>query len=260
MPVLPHAHPYEATGGPVSVLFCHGLTGSPASLRPWAEHLAGAGYTVAVPRLPGHGTSWQQLSRTRWEDWYAEVSAAYERLHQQCDHVVVAGLSMGGCLALRLAEEHGSGVSALMLVNPAIASDKKQLRAVPVLKHVVRSRPGMVNDIKRMDADEGGYGRVPLRAVHSMMGLWKATRADLPKVTQPILIIRSAVDHVVDASSARLILSRVSSRDIQERLLHDSFHVATLDNDAAAIFAWSVEFLRRVTSPGSQRREPSHAR
>ena len=260
MSVLPHAHPYEATGGSVAVLLCHGLTGSPASLRPWAEHLAGAGYTVSLPRLPGHGTSWQQLSRTRWEDWYAEVSAAYERLRRRCDDVVVAGLSMGGCLALRLAEEHGSGVCGLVLVNPALTSDNAALRAVPLLKHVVRSRPGLANDIKKAGMDEGGYDRVPLRAVHSMMGLWKATRADLAKVTQPILIVRSAVDHVVDASSARLIVSRVSSRDIQERLLHDSYHVATLDNDAPQVFAWSVEFLRRVASRVEQRPEPSHAR
>jgi carboxylesterase len=247
VPVRPSAHPYQAGDGPVGVLLCHGFTGSPASMRPWAEHLAGAGCSVSLPRLPGHGTTWQELSRTRWEDWYAELAGAFQRLRDRCDHVVVCGLSLGGCLALRLAEAEGSGVAGLVLVNPALASDDAALRAVPILRHVLRSRPGITNDIKNPGVDEGGYDRVPLRAVHSMLALWRLTRDDLPKVTSPLLLLRSAEDHVVDQSSARVIMSRVSSTDVEERLLHDSYHVATLDHDAETIFRWSAAFISRVT-------------
>ncbi len=48
---------------------------------------------------------------------------------------------------------------------------------------------------------------------------------------------------MVDPSSARIILSRVSSRDLTERILENSFHVATLDNDAPTIFEESAEFV-----------------
>ena len=73
MPLLPGAEPFAADGGSIGVLLSHGFTGSPQSLRPWAEHLAAAGYTVRLPRLPGHGTSWQEMNTTRWTDWYAEI-------------------------------------------------------------------------------------------------------------------------------------------------------------------------------------------
>ena len=111
MGVLPGAEPFEADGGRVGVVLSHGFTGTPQSLRPWAEHLAAAGLTVSLPRLPGHGTRWQDLAATRWEDWYGEVERAFTRLRSRCDEVFAGGLSMGGALVLRLAEEHPDEVA-----------------------------------------------------------------------------------------------------------------------------------------------------
>jgi carboxylesterase len=247
LPVQPHAEPFAADGGRVGVLLCHGFTGSPASMRPWGEALAERGFAVRVPRLPGHGTTWRELNRTAWQEWYAEAEFALDDLLGRCEQVAVGGLSMGGCLALRLAEQRGRDVAGVMLVNPAVASENAQLRALPVLKWLVASRPGIGNDIKKPGVDEYGYSRLPLKALHSMTRMWRVTCEDLPKVTQPLLLFRSAEDHVVEPLSGRLISMRVSSRDLAEHLLEDSYHVATLDNDAPAIFAESVKFLHRLT-------------
>jgi len=249
LPVQPHVSPFSADGGRVGVLLSHGFTGSPASMRPWGEFLAGHGLTVRVPRLPGHGTTWQEMNRTGWQDWYAAAEAALDELLDRCERVVVGGLSMGGCLALRLAQQRGRDVASVMLVNPAVASENRQLRAVPVLKWLVASRPGIGNDIKKPGVDEHCYPRVPLKALHSMMQMWRQTCEDLPKVTQPLLMFRSAEDHVVEPLSARLIAQRVSSRDLDEHVLEDSYHVATLDNDAPAIFDESLKFIARTTEP-----------
>src|SRR6266571_6922401 len=89
--------------GPVGVLVCHGFTGSPRTVRPWAEHLAAAGLTVRAPRLPGHGTTWRDLSRTGWQDWYDTAERAFAELTGKCEQVFVAGISMGACLGFRLA-------------------------------------------------------------------------------------------------------------------------------------------------------------
>jgi carboxylesterase len=94
----------ELTGGRrVGVLLSHGFSGHPASMAPWGEALAGQGNAVVVPRLPGHGTTWQELNTLTWADWYAELTEAFDRLVAENDAVVVGGLSMGGTLALRLA-------------------------------------------------------------------------------------------------------------------------------------------------------------
>jgi len=239
----------ELTGGRrVGVLVSHGFTGSPYSMKPWARHLAEHGFAVEVPLLPGHGTTWQEMNRTRWEDWYAEVTRAFEKLSAENDLVVAAGLSMGGALVLRLAADHPDRVAAVCVVNPALTTDRKDVLALPVLKWMVPSFPGLANDIKKPGVDEHGYTKTPLKALHSCLRASKAIVPDLPKVTAPVLIFHSLDDHVVDYSSIPRITSKVSSRDVTERPLTESFHVATLDNDAPAIFEESLEFFVRVTA------------
>ncbi|EWS99978.1 esterase [Intrasporangium oryzae NRRL B-24470] len=247
MPVHPEAVPIFHEGDRTAVLLVHGFTGSPKSLRPWAEDLHARGHTVSVPRLPGHGTHWREMNRTTWAEWYAEAERELERLRDRSDHVVVGGLSMGGAIALRLAELRGDLVDGIVLVNPVVGIDDVRLRALPVLKHVVAGFPGISNDIKKPGQDECAYDRVPLKALHSQVGGWAEVVADLGRVHQPLLLFRSRVDHVVPASSSARVLERVSSADTTEVVLEDSFHVATLDNDAPAIFAETADFLRRIT-------------
>ncbi|MEO9324715.1 alpha/beta fold hydrolase [Nocardioides sp. C4-1] len=244
-PLTIEARPDLTGGRRVGVLLSHGFTGSPLSIRPWAEHLGALGHGVAVPRLPGHGTTWQDLNTHRWDDWYGEVARTFDRLCLDHDAVVVGGLSMGGALALRLAEDHPDRVAGLMLVNPAVSTRRLDVRLLPVLKHVVPSFPGIADDIKKPGASEHGYTRTPLRAIHSFMQAWPGLVADLGRITCPVLLFRSDDDHVVDDSSRRIILAGLGSDDVTSVELHDSFHVATLDHDAPMIFEQSEQFVAR---------------
>jgi len=244
--VLPGAESFEQAGGPVGVLLCHGFTGSPQSLRPWAGYLAEAGYTVSLPRLPGHGTTWQDMAKTGWTDWYAEVDAALLALAGRCEQVFVCGLSMGGCLGLRLAQVHGKDVNlrGLVLVNPSLAPDTKLFLLAPVLKHVVRSLPGIASDIKKPGAAELGYKRVPVKSAVTLPGLWRITAAHMGEVTQPVLVYRSAADHVVGPASMPVLRNALPDSQVTVVTLPDSYHVAPLDNDAQTIFEGSAKFIR----------------
>lgn len=244
MPVMPGAEAYSHQGGSTGVLLCHGFTGSPQSIRAWAEYLAKAGLSVSLPRLPGHGTTWQEMARTRWEDWFAEVDRAFDELQSRSDEVFVMGLSMGGCLALRLAEVRGEAVRGLVLVNPSLAPDTWLFALAPVLKLLVPSLKGLASDIKKEGAVELGYDRTPVKAAASLPGLWRTTQQHLGELTQPVLVFRSTVDHVVGPNSMKALQQGVSQDKLEVRTLADSYHVATLDNDAEAIFSGSLEFVR----------------
>jgi carboxylesterase len=215
-------------------------------MRPWAQALADAGLTVALPRLPGHGTRWQDMNMTTWDDWYTCVEREFLALRERCEAVFVMGLSMGGTLSLRLAEQHGRDLAGIVVVNPSVIGLDPRLKVLPVLQRVLPSLGGIASDIKKPGVTELAYDRVPLRALHSLRKAWEVVRADLPKVTQPLLLLRSVEDHVVEPESGRLILGRVSSTDVTEIELHDSYHVATLDNDAERIIAESLAFVRRL--------------
>ncbi len=248
--LVPGAEPFAADDGRTGVLLSHGFTGSPASMTPWGRQLAALGHTVRAPRLPGHGTTWKDMNTKRWPDWYGEVDAALTELRATCDQVIVAGLSMGGCLALRLAETRPADIDAIVLVNPAINLSRFDLKLLPVLKWLVPSMPGIGNDIKLAGQDEVGYDRTPLKALASQLQMWKATRADLGKITQPLLIFQSAEDHVLDATSIDLIRAGVSSAVTELVALPESYHVATIDNDAQLIFDRTAAFITEHVGSG----------
>ncbi|GHH84929.1 alpha/beta fold hydrolase [Streptomyces capitiformicae] len=246
MPVLPGAEPYRHEGGEVGVLLCHGFTGSPQALRPWAEYLAGRGLTVALPLLPGHGTRWEELRVTGWQDWYAEVDRELRALCERCAHVFVAGLSMGGALALRLAAKHGGAVGGVVLVNPSNKVHGLAAHALPLLRHLVPTTRGITGDIAKEGVEELGYDRVPLHAAHSLRTFLRLVDGELPQVTQPLLLLRSPGDHVVPPADSERVLGRVSSTDVTEILLEQSHHVATLDHDADRIFEETHTFVTRL--------------
>ena len=246
MPVLPGAEPYRHEGGDTGVLLCHGFTGSPQSLRPWAKQLAARGLTVSLPLLPGHGTRWEDMQLTGWQDWYAEVDRELRSLRERCAEVFVAGLSMGGTLALRLAAKHGEAVRGAVVVNPANRMHGFSPYALPVARHLVRTTRGIASDIAKEGGAELGYDRVPLHAAHSLRNFFRLVDGELPQVTQPLLLLRSPQDHVVPPADSARILSRVSSHDVTEILLEQSYHVATLDHDADRIFDESLGFIARL--------------
>ena len=248
MPLVPGAEPYHHDGGPVGVLLLHGFTGSPASIRPWGQALAEAGHTVDVPRLPGHGTTWQELNMCRWPDWWSVADRAFVRLLDRCERVVVGGLSFGGALALRVAEEHGHDVAGVMVVNPLLQSDDPRRFVALPLRHVLRSFPGVINDIKKPGQDEVGYERLPLIAAHSVQQFLGMVREDLPRVSQPVLHAHSLEDHAIGTIGTRVLRERVSSTEIVDVPMSDSYHVATLDNDAPRIIETSIEFVAKVTA------------
>ena len=252
MPVMPGAEPFFHSGGSTAVLLCHGFTGNPSSLRPWADYLAAAGLTVSLPRLPGHGTTRQEMAGTRWEDWYAEIDRAYEELRGQAGEIFVMGLSMGATLALRLAELRGDGVAGLVLVNPSLTGDGVLAKLVPVLGHVVPSVKGVGSDIKKDGARELAYDRIPGPAAASLAALWKVTRQRLGDVSQPVLVYRSTADHVVGPASLRILREALPAGQLTTRELGNSYHVATLDNDAGEIFAGSLEFVRAHSRAGRE--------
>jgi len=244
---MPGTEAFTAHGDGVGVLVLHGFTGNPASVRPLAEELAAAGWAVQLPRLPGHGTSWRRLQRARWCDWVREARAGLAMLRATTPTQVVVGLSMGGTLALHLLQTE-PGLAGGVLINPWLALRDPRMRALPLLKWLVPSVSGVGNDIAKPQADERPYTRVPLKALASVLQLQQRVRTHLPAVSQPLLVMTSPQDRVVDPADSRLIVEGVASQDIEHVALERSYHVATLDYDADDLVKRTLGFCQRVAS------------
>ncbi len=254
---IPNSEPFELIGGQIAVLLIHGFSGSPLSVKPWAEKLHQSGFTVNVPRLPGHGSNWNEMNQTRWEEWFAEVENKFRELKSRHQRVFVAGFSMGGALSLRLATIYRNEIEGILLVNPSIGDDRLIMRLVPFLKYFIPSVKGRGTDVAAPNPPRHSYGRTPLRALHSLQKLWRVVRRDLHLIDQPLMIGYSINDHVVNPKFSEILIDNVSSMDIREVVFERSFHNVALDYDLPILVEESVNFIREVLSGNISRRTDS---
>jgi carboxylesterase len=243
---MPGAEPYSATGDARGALVLHGFTGNPQSMRGLALAMTDAGFTVELPLLPGHGTDVSDMVPTRWPQWCEAAVDAYTALSARCDAVAVIGLSMGGSLAVWLAEHHPD-VAALSLVNPLVtppdAATTDFIQAMIDAGDEVA--PGIGSDIAQEGSVESAYPGLPLEAALSLFEGVAEVEALLGSVTCPVLLFTSTQDHVVDPASSEVLKAGVKG-PVEQVVLERSFHVATLDFDKDEIEARTVEFLTGV--------------
>jgi carboxylesterase len=244
--VLPEAEPLTADGGPAGVLVLHGFTGNPSSMRPIAEACAEAGHAVEMPRLPGHGTTVDDMLTTSWDDWSGEVEAAYQRLAGRCERVVVAGLSMGGTLTAWVATKHPE-VAGIVLINAA-AEVNPEMRAgiLSLIDAGETVMDGIGSDVADPDVTESAYDKVPLAPLVSMFDALAGLQAALPGITAPALIMTSPEDHVVAPTSSDHLAATLGG-PVERVTLERSYHVATLDYDRDLIIERILDFVARVT-------------
>lgn len=248
------ARPAHSTSGsadspapqPVGVLVIHGFTGSVYSVRDWALNFTPE-HSVVVPALPGHESTWEDLSTTTWQQWYTHVADLLAELAASHERVVVAGFSMGGALALRLAEAMPEVVDGVVVVNPALSLHNRAARAASVLRHAVKSTRAVGSDVAKEGVDEYAYGRTPTAGVAQLNRLMRLTIRELAKITVPVLVLRSRQDHVVSKASHELIMQRCSG-PVEAVVLPRSYHVATLDHEADVVLNRSREFVDAVAA------------
>jgi carboxylesterase len=243
--VRPGADPYEADAGALGVLLLHGFGGSPGSLRGAAAWFEAQGLSVRLPRLPGHGTSVEELARTRWPDWAGEAERALSALRERCEGVAVLGHSMGAALALHLAALRPNDVDALSLANPYLRD--RRLLLVPLARWFVRSTSASGTDSSNGARDPGRYDRRPVSAIVTLRDFLRVVDSELPRVRAPMAIFTSSVDHEIPAGSAERILARVASARTLRIDCANSYHALPLDHDAPLLFERSLDFFREVT-------------
>jgi carboxylesterase len=242
--IIPGAEPFRFDAGPVGALLQHGFSGSPASMRPMGRWLADHGVSTLGPRLPGHGTTWQDLEGTTWRDWEGEAEAALLDLAERCAAVIAVGLSMGGAMVLHLASKHPDKLKGVVAVNPD--GRRPELALAPVLRLFTRTAKGVGNDIKKPGQNEIVYERVPLKAAHQLGQFYRTVQRELPSMRLPLLVFSSAEDHVAKPSNSRYVMQHVGSSQKELVPLSNSYHVATLDYDAPLIFERTLRFAGAV--------------
>jgi len=244
--ILPGCEPFSHHAGPSGVLVLHGFTGNPASMRPLAELLAKVGYTVELPRLPGHGTTIEDMMTTTWADWSRAAEEAYDTLSEHCERVAVVGLSMGGGLAAHVAEVRSSVVGCVF-INPLVKPPPTEMSDMldALLDTGVETIESIGSDIKKEDTIEASYDATPLAATKSLFEGVQTVHENLHLINAPGLLLSSREDHVVTSDNGDDLMEHVAG-PIERVWLENSYHVATIDNDQELVESLTVDFLARV--------------
>ena len=232
----------------IGVLLVHGFTGSPPSMRPWAEFLHSNGYTVRVPLLPGHGTKVEDLNEITWDEWPAKITFELSELQKTCDTIFLVGLSMGGGTVLNVAASNNDAIAGIILVNPMI-----YVKGIPVelaffLSRLQKLRTSVGDDIKRPGITEWGYDALPTRGIYQLLKMLRITRRNLGKITVPVQLFHSIEDHTLPVANTEIILAEIGSQSKSRIELMNSYHVATLDYDQELIFHNSLKFIESLTA------------
>ena len=251
--IIPGCEPFSHVGDrPAGVLVVHGFTGNPSSMTSQAKAFAAAGFHVEQPRLPGHGTTLDDMRTTDWSDWSGGAADAYDALAERAERIVVMGLSMGGTLTLRTGlDRQGDGTLAgLICVNPATQPQEDDVVAMlrEMLDDGTEVMPAIGSDIADPDQTEIAYEGTPVRQLLSLVddGIRPITDR-YGELEVPLLLFSSKDDHVVPpANSEHLAATYGGEVELVE--LERSYHVATQDFDRDLIDERSIAFVERVTS------------
>lgn len=256
-------------GGRAGVLLIHGLTGTPAEMQILGKGLHKAGFTVYGMQLAGHCGDEDDLLATNWHDWYDSVNRAADRLLQHVDTLFVGGLSMGAVLSLKLAADRPDDVKGVGVYGPTFSYDGWSIpryiqKSVFLLKwfktfgifrrSVFIERPpyGLKDERIRKtvsesmlsgDSTKGGLAGNPLGSLAEMQELAKVTKAQLPMVKAPCLIMHSNDDDIANMETNSGLVARSVSGPVKMMPLENSYHMITIDRDRKTVINESVAFF-----------------
>jgi carboxylesterase len=228
-------------GSSKGVLLIHGFTATTAEIKLLAGALREMGFTVAAPLLPGHGTTPQDMNKTKYGQWLACVEDSYRKLTAQCTQVVAGGESMGAVLSLYLAQKHPE-IKALLLYSTAIKV--QSLRYAKYLKWITPLMDKSNNDPQ--DTRWQGYTVYPMRAAHEFAKLQKQVIRNLHSIEQPALILQGIYDKTIDEDCGQLIYNAIHSEIKDLHIMQQSGHVMLLGDEFELITKITVQFLKRV--------------
>lgn len=242
MVIMRGAEQYFFKNGKKGVLLIHGYTGSPAELKPLGEYMREKGYSVFGVRLPGHGTTPEELNKTNWPMWYEAVKKAYYELRESCSEISVVGLSMGGLLAMKLAADMPLK-KAIFLSAPIYVYDKRApfVGLAKYFKKWVKKKGRNYNIDEKYNI---AYDVMPLKALDSLMKLITHCEKEvLPQIFVPCLIMQSRHEHTVRPESAEHIYEKIGSAKKKLVWIENSGHILTLSDKREEVFECIFDFL-----------------
>jgi carboxylesterase len=261
----------ELIGGEHAVLLIHGLQGTPIEMQSIAKRLHKAGYSVHVPHFKGYGYSGKDSthSMTPWRDWHNLVLHELRDMKRQYKTVSIGGLCIGAVLALSVAEEASAEISGLSLLATTLFYDGWSIPwyrfMLPLgyytpFRHIYKYKgrqpfgikneklqQWLIREVNHKASAIAAAANLSLPAIHEAELLIKSVKRNLHKVTSAALIIHAVEDDVSTPRSADFVVNHIGSNKVHKIMLHDSYHLITMDNERELVADETIKFFDDLT-------------
>ncbi|MBS3115586.1 alpha/beta fold hydrolase [Candidatus Woesearchaeota archaeon] len=224
--------------GSIGLVLTHGLGATPCEVKDLANYLAGKNITVYVVRLPGHGTSIEELDSKKWEDWYQNYKEAYMTLKPIKSKIFAAGMSVGGVIALKLAEDED--IDGVVALAPALIFDDSRSNYAWFFKYFSKYSSRTL----RPECKDNTYDKFSIKSVAESVEFAKLIRKDLDKVTEPTFLMQYKDDDRVKPESSQIVYDSISSEKKELNWIDGKGHVFLLDEDKEKYFEQIYQFIK----------------
>jgi carboxylesterase len=259
----------------IACLLIHGFMSSPLEMRGLAEALANQGIRVYAMAVADHTGNVEDLLRTNYKKWIASAEEGLKQLTHY-PSIFVAGISLGGTLALLLASYHPNHITGIITMSTptdiaptnlqryllfllpiaryfmkwlypmsSIKLDDPALQA-EITDHVKLKNPDAVIDFLDPQTIAAIRKRkLPVPAIAELVYLTREECRQLHAVRSPLLIIHSKQDRTVRpicAENLYRLTTAVEPKSIY--WLYQSHHVVTIGPEREKVSNIIISFIK----------------
>lgn len=244
-----HRSSAHAVTSSVGVLLVHGLNGDRGDMAELTAGLAAQGFVTENILLPGHEADISAMLAAGWDEWAEAVHTELLALQARCEQVFLVGHSLGGALCLHVAASIPvAGIVTMcapIMMHPSMLAGVRLIRRFTHWESLPSLREDIHDPVARRIHGRKVYRPTPMAPVESMLQYLPLLRAELPRVTAPILIMVAIHDHVVPARDGRIIYSLIGSREKSLVSFQYSYHVITKDHERAEVLTRTLTFIQQ---------------
>lgn len=241
--VLPK--PFFFEGGERAVLLLHGFTGNSADCRMLARYLEKKGYTCYGPQYKGHAVPPEELVKYGPEDWWQDVTEAYDFLKEKgYEKIAVAGLSLGGVFSLKLGYNVPIKGIVTMCAPMYIKSEEIMYQGVLDYAQEFKRQEGKNQDV--INAEMESFKQKPMQTLKALQDLISDVRNQVDLIYAPTFVVQARHDLMINTDSANIIYNQIESVNKEIKWYEESGHVITLDKERDQLHQDVYQFLEKI--------------
>lgn len=235
--------PFFFEEGRRAVLLLHGFTGNSSDVRQLGRYLQKKGYTSYAPHYEGHAEPPENILQSSPHVWYKDALDGYDYLVEQgYDEIAVAGLSLGGVFALKLSLNRSVKGIVTMCTPMYIKTEGSMYEGVLEYARNFKKYEGKADAIIDQEMEQFH----PTNTLKELQQTIQSVREAVDEVVEPLLVIQSEKDDMINPDSANIIYDEALSDNKHLSWYHDSGHVITIDKEKEKVFEEVFQFLETL--------------